>query len=214
MPTSVDEYYQQCGRAGRDGLPATCRLFHSVSDKNLLHKLFDKQKGTTFASQCELLNELVVLLEDPVHCRHWALMDYFGELPERFLCQTNCDNCQSQGKFQLTDGVTDATKVVQAVVELTDKPLKFNDLKLFLAGSKSSSVVELSHLKTFGILKNKFVPVSLLSMFLNLLIRDGVLCEQIERMLPGGIMKIRIALGPKAHNLLNNDFNISKYEKL
>ncbi len=67
--------------------------------------------------------------------------------------------------MQIIDGVTDAIKVVQAIVELTGKPLKFNDLKLFLASSKSSSVVGLSHLKE--------------------LIRHCVLCEQIERTIPG-----------------------------
>lgn len=36
VPTSIEEYFQQCGRAGRDGLPATCRLFYSIADKNFL----------------------------------------------------------------------------------------------------------------------------------------------------------------------------------
>ena len=158
LPVSVDEYYQQCGRAGRDGLPATCKLYHSISDKNILYKLFYKEKNASFVSQCELLNDLIVLVEDPIQCRHKAIMAYFGEKPGSFVCVTHCDNCVSRGNFQSTDGVSDALKVVQAVMELTGKSLTINTLKLFLAGSKNNAVSELSHFTTFGSLKKIFTP--------------------------------------------------------
>ena len=212
LPVSVDEYYQQCGRAGRDGLPATCKLYLSISDKNILYKLFHKQETENVASQCELLNELVVLVEDPIQCRHKAIMAYFGETPGSFICLTNCDNCISRGTFQLTDGVSDARKVVQAVMELTGKCLAMNTLKLFLAGSKNNAVADLSHFTTFGALKRKFTSVTLLSKFLNILIVDGVLIEKIEKKSSSN-MHIELCLGPKAHNLINSDLSLSKYEK-
>ena len=212
LPVSVDEYYQQCGKAGRDGLPATCKLYHSISDKNILYKLFHKQETANISSQCELLNELVVLVEDPVQCRHKAFMDYFGETLGSFVCLTNCDNCIRCGTWQLTDGVSDALKVVQAVMELTGKSLTMNTLKLFLAGSKNNAVADLSHYTTFGSLKKKFTPVSLLSKFLNILIVHGILSENVEPRSNGSI-HIELCLGPKAHNLINHDLTILKYEK-
>ena len=64
MPTSIDEYYQQCGRAGRYRLPAKCVLFYKYADKNMLFKLFQKQGDT--ANQMSSVNELINFLEDPV----------------------------------------------------------------------------------------------------------------------------------------------------
>ena len=212
LPVSVDEYYQQCGRAGRDGLPATCKLYHSISDKTILYKLFYKQDTENITSQCESLNELVVLVEDPVQCRHKAIMDYFGEIPGSFVCLTNCDNCIGRGTWQLTDGVSDALKVVQAVMELAGKSLTLNTLKLFLAGSKNNTIAELSHFTTFGALKKKFTPVMLLTKFLNILIVHGILSENVETKSSGNI-HIELCLGPKAHNLINHDLTLLKYEK-
>lgn len=211
LPVSVDEYYQQCGRAGRDGLPTKCKLYHSISDKSTLYKLFHGQES--FTSQCELLNELIVMVEDPVQCKHRTIMAYFDETPGSFICLTNCDNCINRGNFQLTDGVSDALKVVQAIMELTGKTLSMNTLKLFLAGSKNSAVADLTHFTTFGALKKKFTPMILLSNFLNILIVRGILSEKIETRAYNSI-HIELLLRPKAHNLLNSDLAISKYEKV
>lgn len=55
MVTSVDEYFQQCGRAGRDGAPATCCLYYNRADKSSLYNLFHKQ-DTNFLPQCSAVN--------------------------------------------------------------------------------------------------------------------------------------------------------------
>lgn len=82
LPTSIGDYFQQCGRAGRDGLQSTCLLFYNYVDKNMLCKLFEKQGDLN--SQLSSLNDLINYLENPVQCRHQSLMGYFGEQTDSF----------------------------------------------------------------------------------------------------------------------------------
>ena len=113
LPTSTEEYFQQCGRAGRDGLPAACLLFYSYRDKSMLYKLFNREGLIT--RQHYTLNELISYLENVVHCRHKIIMEYFGEERQDFSCLTKCDNCLSRGSFCLADGTSEASKVVQTM---------------------------------------------------------------------------------------------------
>ncbi|KAK3745407.1 hypothetical protein QZH41_001437 [Actinostola sp. cb2023] len=100
LPTNIEEYLQQCGRAGRDGAPATCRLYFSSADKNPLYKLFHSQGNTNFVTESSNLNDLILMLQDPVQCRHKALMTYFGEKVDNFLCIEKCDNCKDRDHFK------------------------------------------------------------------------------------------------------------------
>ena len=77
----------------------------------MLFKLFQKQGDITH--QMSSVNEFSNFLEDPVQCQHKCLMHYFGEERNSFLCGTACDNCTEHGGFHLTDGTSDALKVVQ-----------------------------------------------------------------------------------------------------
>lgn len=211
IPTSVEEYYQQCGRAGRDGLPATCVLFYKYGDKNMLLKLFQMQSEQS--QQIASVNELIHFLEDPVQCRHRSLMVFFGEKTTSFICGTSCDNCGTRGSFYATDGTSDALKVLQAVVELTGRVFTCNTLKLFLVGSRQKSILEqeLDTLVNFGSLEKRFVPAVLLDKFLHSLINSGILAEVIEKR--GKHLYSQLVLGPKAHDLMALRLSVSRYEK-
>ena len=211
LPTSIDEYYQQCGRAGRDGLPSTCTLFYKYMDKNMLLKMFIRQDRV--GDQIGAVNDLINYLEDPVQCRHRSLMVYFGESKSNFHCGISCDNCCPNSEFYLTDGTNDALKVVQAMVELTGKDITCNTLKLFLLGSKQKSIQEkeLDSFSNFGIFKKQFVPAVLLEKFLHTLVYNGVLKENIEQ--KGKSMTVKVTLGPKAHDLLSLNMSVQKLAK-
>ena len=212
MVTSVDEYFQQCGRGGRDGAPATCRLYYSRVDKSNLYKLFHKQDAN-FPSQCSALNDLIAILENPVHCRHNQIMAYFGEVRDSYVCLTGCVNCKNRGSIYVTDGTNDALNVVHAVVELTGKKITFNTLKRFLAGKRQKSILdnELESYANFGVLAKKFSPIGLLDIFLNRLINSDILAEKFEK--KGKGFSIYVTLGKQAHDLLALNTSVVKYQK-
>ena len=65
------------------------------------------------------MNGLISFLEDPFTCRHSAIMKYYGEHKEDYLCGGSRDNCNNRDTYIKTDGTSDAFKVVQAMLELS-----------------------------------------------------------------------------------------------
>ena len=152
LPKSVEGYYQETGRAGRDGLPATAWLAYGLQDVVLQRRLIDGSEGDLAhrRRQAAHLDAMLALCET-VECRRTQLLDYFGEVSAP--CD-NCDTCLSPPKSW--DGTIAAQKLLSTVFRLQrERHQKFGAGQVIdiLLGKKTAKVIEHDHasLTVFGI---------------------------------------------------------------
>ncbi|PRW57979.1 ATP-dependent DNA helicase Q-like 1 isoform A [Chlorella sorokiniana] len=98
LSKSMEGYYQEAGRAGRDGLPSECLLYYAKRDvPHLLNVIrMGKKSKAAFQREVELVDQMRAYCEDDQHCRHAQLIQYFGETWQQGRCATHCDVCRGE----------------------------------------------------------------------------------------------------------------------
>jgi ATP-dependent DNA helicase RecQ len=148
LPANVEAYYQEIGRAGRDGLPADTLTLYSLGDMQLRRQQIEQGDSPDERKRIERqrLNALLALAEAP-RCRRQTLLAYFDEVSEP--CG-NCDLCQEG--VELFDGTVDAQKAMSAILR-TGERFGVEHLVAILLGERTDNVVKFNHdrLPTFGV---------------------------------------------------------------